>query len=261
MISVIYFALCYPLWQALLRSSASSRQACRSLPAPPASAARALLAEGIPHRPRRSRHDRRPTPRRRRRPATNSPTCSRIEAWKSFDGRIVLQDVHPDVPRCKIVSIIGRAVAARHLDALHQPARAARRGVIALLGDPVFSGEPRGLPGPARLRSRRHGVPALQPLPAPDRGRERDAGPAQGPHDAGARGHGARRCRLLDASASPIARWPSRSRCPAASSTGRDRAGAGAAPDLLLFDEPTSSLDPSPPERSSRPARARRATA
>ena len=91
----------------------------------------------------------------------------------------------------------------------------------------------------------RHGVPAVQPVPAPDRARQ---------HHARAARRAARRSRreprppgssCSRASASAIAAGRIRTSCPAASSSAsRSRARSRRSPQVLLFDEPTSALDP-----------------
>jgi polar amino acid transport system ATP-binding protein len=68
----------------------------------------------------------------------------RVEGvYKSFDGkRQVLQDVHLNVPRSKIVSIIGQSgggktTLMRCVNLLERP----ERGLIEVDGEPIFSGE------------------------------------------------------------------------------------------------------------------------
>ena len=70
----------------------------------------------------------------------------------------------------------GKTTLMRCVNLLERPDRAAR---IEVAGEPVFDGDAHGLPRPAPAApDGRHGLPALQPLPAPDRGGERDAGAA-----------------------------------------------------------------------------------
>jgi ABC-type polar amino acid transport system ATPase subunit len=62
--------------------------------------------------------------------------------FKSFDGRLVLDDVHLDVPRRKIVSIIGQSgggktTLLRCVNLLERP----DRGSIVIDGEPIFAGE------------------------------------------------------------------------------------------------------------------------
>jgi ABC-type polar amino acid transport system ATPase subunit len=61
---------------------------------------------------------------------------------KSFDGRLVLDDVHLAVPRSRIVSIIGQSgggktTLLRCVNLLERP----ERGSIVIDGEPIFSGE------------------------------------------------------------------------------------------------------------------------
>ena len=97
----------------------------------------------------------------------------------------------------------------------------------------------------ARAPARRHGVPAVQPLPAHDGARQRHGGAAHGApqREAEARARAPRRSWRGSA-------WPTRPRpIPAHLSGGQKQRVAIARalamdPEVLLFDEPTSALDP-----------------
>jgi ABC-type glutathione transport system ATPase component len=76
--------------------------------------------------------------------ATDSPDVAvRITGLsKSFDGRLVLNDVALNVPRSKIVSIIGssgggKTTLLRCVNLLERPDRAQ----LEIAGEPVFAGE------------------------------------------------------------------------------------------------------------------------
>ena len=97
---------------------------------------------------------------------------------------------------------------------------------------------------PIRKRSR-HGVPAVQPVPAPHGAGEPDAGADVGRQDAA---QGGRRAR--DAAAQARAHRRAGGQVPAASSRAasssawRSHARCACTPKIMLFDEPTSALDP-----------------
>jgi ABC-type polar amino acid transport system ATPase subunit len=80
----------------------------------------------------------------------------RIDALrKSFDGRLVLDDVHLRVRRGQIVSIIGQSgggktTLLRCVNLLERP----DRGLIEISGESIFSGERIVCPDLARLRQR-----------------------------------------------------------------------------------------------------------
>jgi ABC-type polar amino acid transport system ATPase subunit len=72
---------------------------------------------------------------------------------KSFDGRLVLDDVHLRVPRSKIVSIIGQSgggktTLLRCVNLLERP----DSGAIDIDGEPIFSGTRMVCPSLPRLR-------------------------------------------------------------------------------------------------------------
>jgi ABC-type polar amino acid transport system ATPase subunit len=74
---------------------------------------------------------------------------------KSFDAHLVLEDVHLDVPRSKIVSIIGQSgggktTLLRCVNLLERP----DQGLISIAGDPIFSGGRVVCRDLARLRQR-----------------------------------------------------------------------------------------------------------
>jgi ABC-type polar amino acid transport system ATPase subunit len=73
--------------------------------------------------------------------------------FKSFDGRLVLDDVHLHVPRSKIVSIIGQSgggktTLLRCVNLLERP----ERGTIEIDGAPIFAGERVAARSLAKLR-------------------------------------------------------------------------------------------------------------
>jgi ABC-type polar amino acid transport system ATPase subunit len=87
--------------------------------------------------------------------ATDSPDVAvRIEGLsKSFDGRLVLNDVALNVPRSKIVSIIGssgggKTTLLRCVNLLERPDRAH----MEVAGEPIFDGSRMVCPNLARLR-------------------------------------------------------------------------------------------------------------
>jgi len=74
---------------------------------------------------------------------------------KSFDGRLVLDDVHLNVPRSRIVSIIGQSgggktTLLRCVNLLERP----DSGSIAIDGEPIFSGARVVCPSLPRLRQK-----------------------------------------------------------------------------------------------------------
>ena len=162
-IAALYFALCYPLSQGLLWFE---RQIRAGVPLAPRRRrrlrqARALLDEG---------GDGMSTP--------VDEFAVRIDGLvKSFDGREVLKGVSLEVRAAGSSASSARAAAARRrccAASTCSSARTAQRCEIA--GEPVFARRPHGLPRPrAPAPDGRDGVPALQPVPAPDRGGERDA--------------------------------------------------------------------------------------
>ena len=94
------------------------------------------------------------------------------------------------------------------------------------------------------LRPGRHGLPVLQPVPAPDRARERDGGAGLGAGEAARRGPGAR-----PPAARPRGDGRSSGRAARQLSGGQQQRVAIARalamePQVMLFDEPTSALDP-----------------
>jgi ABC-type polar amino acid transport system ATPase subunit len=88
------------------------------------------------------------------RPTGSPDVAVRIEGLsKSFDGRLVLDDIDLDVPRSKIVSIIGssgggKTTLLRCVNLLERPDRAQ----MEIAGEPVFAGERMVCRDLARLR-------------------------------------------------------------------------------------------------------------
>ena len=138
--------------------------------------------------------------------------------------------------------------------ALHQPPREDRRrpavrstaswSATAQQGDKLLRAA--RARGRAQARRDRHGLPALQPVPAHDRARERHRGAdpgARASRKAEARERGARAARPRRPRATRST--PTRRSSPAASSSAsRSRGRWRWSPKLMLFDEPTSALDP-----------------
>ena len=92
----------------------------------------------------------------------------------------------------------------------------------------------------------RHGVPAVQPVPAPDGAGELHAGAdALARHDAARQAEDDRATTARRASRSSSRPTNTRRSSPAASSSAsRSRARCAWSPRSMLFDEPTSALDP-----------------
>ena len=173
---------------------------------------------------------------------------------KSFGPVEVLKGIDLEVaPR--EVFCLDRPVRLRqvHLPALHQPpgedqrraaVRRRRTGRLPAAGRQALRAEgPRGR-GPAPRH--RHGLPALQPLPAHDRAGERHggAGPGQAAR-ARPSGPGARAAAAGPGRASATRPTATPRSSPAASSSGSPSPGRWRwSPKLMLFDEPTSALDP-----------------
>ena len=175
------------------------------------------------------------------------------QVWKSFGKLDVLKGVDFVVNPRRDIRPAG-SFGWRQIDApaLHQPPREDRRGPA--LGRRRTHGlqaeggrPPRDAParGVAPACQDRHGVPALQPLPASDGHRERDGGAH----------HGSREIEQKQAEAeAEVALRRSGSRrsstsIPAQLSGGQQQRVAIARalamkPKLMLFDEPTSALDP-----------------
>ena len=158
----------------------------------------------------------------------------------SFGPNPVLRGVDIDVPAGTTAAVIGpsgsgKSTLLRTLNRLYEP----DKGDILLDGRSVLARQPR----PAAA-AHRHGVPALQPVPAPQRAGQRDAGAAQA--QAARRRAGAR------AGAGAAGRVGLRHKAdvrPGTLSGGQQQRVAIAralamSPQVMFFDEATSALDP-----------------
>ncbi len=183
---------------------------------------------------------------------TAEPMVRAVDVHKSFGGLQVLRGIDLEVQQGEVTVLLGPSGSGKttflrcinHLEQItagrlyvdgelmgyRRTQRAAARIASA-----------RGCPPAARHR---HGVPALQPVPAHDRAGERHRG--ADPGEGAAQGRGiARRAELLDR----VGLADKEKAYPAQLSGGQQQRVAIARalamqPKLMLFDEPTSALDP-----------------
>ena len=163
---------------------------------------------------------------------------------KSFGKLEVLRGIDLAVAEHEVVCLIG-ASGLGQVDAapLRQPARADRRGADLRRRRGDHRARRRREPRAARDRDR---LPVVQPLPAHDRARERDARAAEGAaacSRAEAERRGRRAARALRARRQAATTTPTG--FPAGSSSAsRSSARWRCSRELLLLDEVTSALDP-----------------
>ena len=175
---------------------------------------------------------------------------------KSFGDHAVLRGIDLDVMPGDRIAILGasgsgKSTLLRCLNFMERPSA----GVVELAGQAIGRAAPgktdpgrrsvRRSRADARSPARRHGVPAVQPVPAHDRARQRDGGPAHGARPARGRGARAR----AEAELARVGLADKAEAYPARLSGGQKQRVAIARalamdPEVLLFDEPTSALDP-----------------
>ena len=162
------------------------------------------------------------------------------EVQKSFGAARVLNGVSFDVASGQVVCMIGpsgsgKSTALRCINRLEEPTG----GDILLDGESTLS-----MSADKLAAAGRHGVPAVQPVPAPHGARQHHPAAAQvaGVSKAEARQRGPRRARAGRAGRQGRTTPAS---CPGASSSGwRSPARWRCEPEAMLFDEATSALDP-----------------
>ena len=192
------------------------------------------------------------TRRRRRRDRRRS--CAAVDVHKRFGRLEVLKGVSLDVAERETICVIGPSGSGKttflrcinHLEKIDGGRIEVNGHLIGYRERERASSSRTRERSIARQRARdRHGLPALQPLPAHDRARERDRG-------AGARARRARRSRRSTRASALLARVglaDKRDAYPGKLSGGQQQRVAIARalamkPALMLFDEPTSALDP-----------------
>ena len=137
--------------------------------------------------------------------------------WKSFGETAVLRGISLELAKHEVVALIGPSGSGKStlLRCLNLLERDRRRPDLARR-----RGHQRP-PGEARRRARavRRRLPELQPVPAPERARQRDAREPQGAEGAAGGGGGDAGCGCWNASGSPTRRASIRTGSPAASSS------------------------------------------
>ncbi len=174
----------------------------------------------------------------------SAPTAVSLERVNKWYGAFhVLRDVDLTVRKGERIVICGPSGSGQvDPDPLHQPLEEHQAGRIVVDGIELTNDLKRI---DEIRREVGNGVPALQPVSAPDRARELHAGADLGEEDAEGRGRGGRHA-LPDPGEDPQpgaqVSGPALRR-PAAARRHRPFAVHGR-PKIMLFDEPTSALDP-----------------
>ena len=222
-----------------LRSISSSASPCR--------ATRMWIERRLDDRPQALRSTMVMTPPPPTRPPTRPPTSGlavEMHRRQQVVRRVPRPARHQPDGQARRADRHLRAVGLRQVDAdpLHQPARGAPEGPHRRRRHRADQRPQAHRRDPPRGR---HGVPALQPVPASDRPRELHPGADLGEEDAEEGGRGDR-----DALPRARASIPEQaSKYPGQLSGGQQQRVAIARalcmkPKIMLFDEPTSALDP-----------------